>query len=316
MLGVALPFLGAVVAMYLAVRAAADTTGHRPALALALGAALPALAGGGAAVAAGEASAGLSFVMAVAVACVTLVLGLGLTTPPDADAPAAPRDRTNGRIHAGAGLLPGALVALVAGFAGAITPVTAVVTLAAGAALATLVWPSREAAVPTSPRWARGLQMLLAAGLAVAAWAWAQSGTAALSARLGWDLGVAAPTLLLGPLVALPLVGVATRDAARGRGGEVIAGLSLGASACVTLVLPIVALAAITPTVATAGLDLAAWRVEFPLRAWRLDAVLLAIVGLLVLPASAGRWRLGRAEGVGLILLYAAHLAATAASSR
>ncbi len=311
-LGVALPFLGAVVAMYISVRAAADAFGHRPALAIATGATLPALAGGGAGVVVGEPSGGLAFVLAVAIACVTLVLGLGLTTPPDREVEPTPRrDSTRAAI-----LLPAALVVLVAGFAGAITPITATLMLAAGAALALLFRPESTTERSASPWWARTMQLALAAVLAVAALAWARSGAAAISTLLGWDLSIAAPTLLFGPLVALPLVGVATRYAADGRDDAVLAGTALGASACATLVLPLIALGGLAGVMWATGLDPLAWKVQFPLRAWRLDAVLLAIVGLLLLPAAAGRWRLGRAEGVGLILLYAAHLATTAAVSR
>ena len=308
----ALPFLGAIVAMYVSVRAAADVFDRRPELALAAGAALPALAGGGAGAAIGETSAALAFVMAVAVGCATLVLGLTLTTPPDRDAPPSPERPP----HAAASLLPAALVVLVAGFAGAVTPISAILMLAAGAALLFLVRPTPATTASSTPIWAKCVQLALAAVLAVAALAWARSGSAALSATLGWDLSVAAPTLLMGPLVALPLVGVATRLAAEGQGDAAAGGTALAAGACVTLVLPIVAGVGIVLVAVAAGLDPLAWKVQFPLRAWRLDAVLLAVVGLLLLPAAAGRWRLGKAEGVGLILLYAAHLATTAATSR
>jgi hypothetical protein len=53
-----------------------------------------------------------------------------------------------------------------------------------------------------------------------------------------------------------------------------------------------------------------------PLRIWRVDAVLLCVVGLLLLPAAAGRFRVGRVEGVCLIIAYAIYLILSVLMSR
>jgi len=49
----------------------------------------------------------------------------------------------------------------------------------------------------------------------------------------------------------------------------------------------------------------------FPLAAWRIDTVVLAALGLLLIPAAVGRWELGRGEGLGLVIGYAIYLAAS-----
>jgi hypothetical protein len=41
---------------------------------------------------------------------------------------------------------------------------------------------------------------------------------------------------------------------------------------------------------------------------WRVDATFLMVLGMWLLPVSVGRWMPGRAEGVGLIVCYAAYL--------
>jgi Ca2+/Na+ antiporter len=46
----------------------------------------------------------------------------------------------------------------------------------------------------------------------------------------------------------------------------------------------------------------------YPLAAWRIDTVLLIVLGLMLVPVSLGRWRLGRLEGLGLTFVYAAYL--------
>ena len=61
---------------------------------------------------------------------------------------------------------------------------------------------------------------------------------------------------------------------------------------------------------------LAPWATEpewlpFPMAAWRLDAVLILIVGAVLLPVALGRWKLGRTEGVVLVVVYAAYLGAS-----
>ena len=51
--------------------------------------------------------------------------------------------------------------------------------------------------------------------------------------------------------------------------------------------------------------------VFMPLRLWRTDAVVLCLAALLLLPPAAGRYRLGKFEGAGLIVLYVIYLLIT-----
>ena len=60
---------------------------------------------------------------------------------------------------------------------------------------------------------------------------------------------------------------------------------------------------AVTPQVAT-----------FPLAAWRIDAVVLIVLATLLLPVAAGKWNLGREEGMLLIAGYCVYLAAVTMS--
>jgi len=46
----------------------------------------------------------------------------------------------------------------------------------------------------------------------------------------------------------------------------------------------------------------------FPLAVWRIDTVLLVVLGLFLLPIALGRWTLGTAESLGLVLIYGIYL--------
>ncbi|HLL88272.1 MAG TPA: hypothetical protein VK324_03120, partial [Tepidisphaeraceae bacterium] len=48
--------------------------------------------------------------------------------------------------------------------------------------------------------------------------------------------------------------------------------------------------------------------IPFPLGVWRVDTVLLIVLSLPLVPTAMNRWTLGRAEGVGLILMYGVYL--------
>jgi len=48
---------------------------------------------------------------------------------------------------------------------------------------------------------------------------------------------------------------------------------------------------------------------------WRVDNVVLVLLSFMLIPASLGRWRLGRTEGFTLIALYAAYVLMEAAGS-
>ena len=295
--------LAAAVAFYVAGRAVADAAGRRAVLGVTLAAAVPALAGGAIAVALGRSGAALSFVAGVAVAAVTLAAGLALTTRADADAAVDATDPA----PAAATLLPAAIALLAGGFGGTLGIVTCLLLLAVGVALLAAAWPTLVGSESAGGRAVRLAQLVLAALLAAGAAGLAGVGVEPLDVRAGRDLSATSATVIIAPMVALPLIGVVTSLAASGRRATATAGLSLAAAATVGVVLPLTALAA---ALVNGG------EIVMPFRLWRVDAVVLAVVGLLLLPAAARRWRPGGWEGLGLILLYVAYLVVTVASAR
>ena len=48
---------------------------------------------------------------------------------------------------------------------------------------------------------------------------------------------------------------------------------------------------------------------------WRVDNVVLVLLSFMLIPASLGRWKLGRTEGMTLIAVYAAYVLMEAAGS-
>ncbi|MEL7238063.1 MAG: hypothetical protein AAGK78_04310, partial [Planctomycetota bacterium] len=91
----------------------------------------------------------------------------------------------------------------------------------------------------------------------------------------------------------------------------------------IAIALPVTVLAALGRQVVLAYLEggataIALLEVSVPagVRLWRLDGLVLAVVGVLLLPVAAGRWRLSGFEGIGLLLLYAGYLVATTIVAR
>jgi Ca2+/Na+ antiporter len=138
---------------------------------------------------------------------------------------------------------------------------------------------------------------------------------------------------VISPLLTLPLLAAGTDMAQRNRAGE-------ACSACVGIALlnllallpaliifwwirqawlggawPVAKL--ILPDSATRwdAIDLLLRRlpaIPLPMMIWRVDTVVLAIVGVMLLPAAMGAWRIRRLEAIFLILCYAGYLAVTA----
>lgn len=138
---------------------------------------------------------------------------------------------------------------------------------------------------------------------------------------------------VISPLITLPLLAAGTDMAQHSRGGHAI-------SACIGISL--LNLLALLPAlvilwwikVAWAG---GAWPVAaiifpqgtggfgklvmiarrlpslpMPLMVWRVDTVVLAILGVMLLPAAIGNWRVRRLEAIVLVLIYAGYLSVTA----
>jgi Ca2+/Na+ antiporter len=124
---------------------------------------------------------------------------------------------------------------------------------------------------------------------------------------------------VLGPLLVLSLLGTGAVAVHHGRFGSVmgtVVGLVL-LNLC--LLLPLVILAHYArelfltwhAAAAPLTLDTLADKIRpapFPIGVWRIDTVLLIVLGLMLIPVSLGRWKLGKLEGLGLAFVYAAYL--------
>lgn len=305
---------GAAVAFYFAVRATIDVFANRPVLAMALGAILPTTAAALVAVVLGRTSAGLAIVYGAAAGSVTLVLGLGLSTRSDVEpvlGDVAPTSAT---------LLPIGLAVLLGGFTGSFSPFTAALLLIAGVAILLPAWRtvthSPVIATDTMAWPLRGLQLLLALALAVAAALLVGAGSEHVDQRAGRDLLATSATMLAAPMIGLPLVGLATAHAAAGRRAVVVAGSAAGAAGLLGIVLPATLLVAHGRLLMGQASIPADLDITLPLRLWRVDSAVIAIVGLLLLPAAGRRWQPGGLEGLGLVGLYVAYLVVSVLSSR
>jgi hypothetical protein len=153
---------------------------------------------------------------------------------------------------------------------------------------------------------------IVGAGLAAGA-------AGAASRRQGIEIDATFATLLVSAIVALPLIGIGTRFAAAGQGLVAQRGMALMAVCMICLAVPAAVLIGVVQAAAEAREAGLAWKslimdpptVFMPLRLWRTDAVVLCLAALLLLPPAAGRYRLGKFEGAGLIVLYVIYLLIT-----
>ena len=346
--GTALIAVGAVM-LYVASRAAADAlAGDDPALAgrRALGHCLPiaavallslhpGIARPGAEGGRPQVAVGLLF--ATSVACLSLVLGIVTYLAPVTSLPPTRR--------AWPFVLPAGLLALIAGFNGALTWVHAgmfavlglvVMNLWAGAADDDQAGGIPFATADRTPDRNRDAKRWLQLGLAVAlalvgGWAMAR-GAARLELSSRLFAGALVAGTVLSPLLTLPVLGTAARIAERGHGGSAAATLVAMALINLCLVLPLVvvvnyAVTGATGPAATAEVAaattaqstgvLAALRefgqaTPYPLVSWRIDTIVLVVLGFAMIPWSTGRWALSRAESAALIFGYAIYLALVA----
>jgi Ca2+/Na+ antiporter len=127
---------------------------------------------------------------------------------------------------------------------------------------------------------------------------------------------------VLSPLLVLPLLGTGAVAAHHGKLGNVLATIVGVILMNLCLLLPLVVavdhvrqftLAYATGTRSVDALRETVRAVPYPLSVWRIDTVLLIVLGLMLVPVSLGRWRLGRIEGVALAFVYTAYLIASTA---
>jgi cation:H+ antiporter len=129
--------------------------------------------------------------------------------------------------------------------------------------------------------------------------------------RMSLEIPLTTPGLIaavgLSPLLVLPMIGTGTLLAERGHpnaAASSLVGVTL-LNLCVLLPLLVA-----TWLVRREILRLpdAPASIPFPMAAWRVDTVLILIMGAVLIPVAVGRWRLGRFEGVVLVIAYAAYL--------
>ncbi|MGC4032816.1 MAG: hypothetical protein QM754_13995 [Tepidisphaeraceae bacterium] len=265
---------------------------------------------------------GIAVATLVSAAVLAVTLGLGVSTIdlPVAEADGSPTLRT---------LLPLAAVTCLVGFHGDLKWWHALALLAVGGlTLWTADGERRSARSPAMPVLALPAAVLIAAGLVGLVW----------GVTVFTSLGRAAAftpviVLLTVPAVLLALLGLLTSEAREQTPEtphETVVGLT---AACLGIGLPIVIAASL-------GFEALAWKVlaltppaggvatqpvmsaivsstqpatppavVMPLATWRIDSVLLVVVSVLLLPLGFGRFKIGRAEGAWLIVLYLAYAA-------
>ncbi len=329
--GAAIGLMLAAAALYVACRAAigaiAQPDGSDPGR-RAIAQWLPIAATAVAAVLMHQPQIAVTVIFSSSVAAMALALGLSTYLAPMHAAP--PRGR------AWPFLLPVALLSFVAGFAGRLNGYSAVMLLLLGVAVLQ-VWLEGDA--PAAPagysaraelKWdlLRIVQVILALAVAgIGAWG-AVQGTVGVTDQSTLNTGVIAATIL-SPLLVLPSLGTAASVAQRTDSGPAASALigtvllnlclllpvAIALHAGVTFVAGLHRLATTQPAIGTNYLS-PAEALPFPTAVWRIENVILLILGTLLLPVALGRWLLGRAESILLILGYAIYLAMGALASK
>jgi Ca2+/Na+ antiporter len=284
------------------------------------------------AIALGRGNLALSIIFATSVGCLSLLLGAMSIVTPDAPAPAEYR-----RFWPFA--LPAALLAVLIGFAGQLSWRHALILLIEGGGLL-FVWQEicdhESAAVGdenlaelTGPAAIRSPVRALNFVLAVIV-----CGIGAVAAILGSrhlisDAAALPETAtmvgVIAPILVLPMLSSGARLAQSNRAwAAVTAGIGVVVlNLC--LLLPIVVLlwylrqCVIRTSTGALSFELSTLKTAGPLPfgwvTWRVDAVVLLLLTFVLFPASLGRWKLGRAEGFTLVLLYVVYVLLEAAGS-
>jgi Ca2+/Na+ antiporter len=283
----------------------------------------------------GKPDVAVALAFSTSVAALSFVLGITTYIAP-MDAPAGSR-------RAWPFVLPAALLALVAGFSGQLTALHAMAMLILGGAVysawreavargeAEAVGSAAEAAPePQPPAWLVAAELALAVALA-ALGGWA---AVALASKAAATLPLVSPRLVavavLTPLLALPMLATVPPERAAAHTSTMASTAVALTLLNLCLLLPLLTLywhlhtgvSHASPAVANASgthflmsVTANAAAMPFPLATWRIDAVVLTVLGLTLVPVALGRWELGRWEAIGLVAGYALYLALSAAVS-
>jgi Ca2+/Na+ antiporter len=348
---------GAAIGWYVASHAAADAlaTGRWSARRRTLGLWVPIAVTAVVATLLGQSEIAIGILFATSVASLSLVLGIitcthdfslpsthpgGFQVVQTTDQPSIPIAQrpqdTDRRLWAF--VLPAALLALLAGFQGELTPTHALILLIQGLAML-LAWrvpPEEKPARPARSPFISAIEMLLAIGIAAVAGAAGVRAATEISAELGLVSGSFVAAMMLSPAMVLPLIGSGMSAAKLGSYpaavtssvGIVLLNLCLGLPIVVLLwqsaptwekhVRSIVTVASSeAPATGPSAADApASPPLRFPLTVWRVDSVLLIVLGLVLLPLSVGRWLPGRFEGILMILGYIIYMGLATISAR
>ena len=275
---------------------------------------IPAVTGAAVVAGAGHPAAAMFGITGAAVACLTLVLGLTATTrEPGENGPAfdQPLEVRPIALVFPAGALLG-LLALVGDF-----DLIAVLPAVIGSlALLVLVGMGRTG-VKTATFGVAGTLMVVL-GLAAIIGAIGLVGLSAdwMANSAGQQLPELFATVVGGPILAIPLVGITSLRAMTGQKSAAMSSCIRSAVMTMAVGLPIVLLIGLIRVAleGPAGDEpWTLWDIAFPagIRLWRLDAAVLALVGLILLPVATGRGRISGMEGIILLLLFPAYLVAT-----
>jgi cation:H+ antiporter len=314
MLGTWLLLLAAGVMLYVSSRVAAGVgaRGEPGSPGRALGHWLPIAAVALVAVLRGQGVVAVAVVLATTLGCLALVMGLAAMQSPIA--PGSARSR-----RAWGFILPAGLLLLLIGLRVEFSLLHAVVLAVQGLVVlmaaeigsknerrsgdisqaGALFNPHHSDAAPAQ-RVALSISFGLAMILALLG-AWA-----ATESAIGLALGTRVPldvlaTGAISALLVLPIIGSTTGLVHRGLSrivGDVQVRVAL-LNLCLLL-----------PLVIVLWTLLHDQPLAFPMRMWRVDAVVLTVLGLLLLPVALGRWSLERYEGIGLVIAYGLYLMA------
>ena len=168
------------------------------------------------------------------------------------------------------------------------------------------------------PAWVAPIQILLAIVIAlIAGWA-GVSGSMHLLERSSLPSISIIAALLLGPALVIPMIGTDCSIAQTGDYTDAVNSQVAFVILNLCVILPLVIVAWYAQQGMPVEMTRDFWSralsaqsdspLAFPLIVWRVDAVMLLVLGLALLPMSLGRWLPGRAEGVLLIALYAVYM--------
>ncbi len=309
------------IGFYVAARVGVDALtdlDHPSATRLALGHWFPIAFTALVAVSVGQPAVAVCIAFGTCVAALLLNLGLITATTGDTVGPAESS-------RAWPLLVPVGLLAFVAGFQAHLNWIHAVVLLVEGVMVVS-IWSSDGSQNVIKPMTAdpesepvdrlsdlspmRWIRFFLALIIAVFAAFVAIYGTV----RMSTEVPLTTPGLIaavgLSPLLVLPMIGTGTVLAERGRASAAASSLIAVSLLNLCLLLPLLIVATMARNYYLKLSD-APSQIPFPIATWRVDAVLILIMGALLAPVAMGRWRLGRGEGIVLVLAYAAYLGAT-----